>query len=219
MPSSCDRQCPAPRRECIIPVWRENDCRLLPIRAGIASERVPKSTRFRRSTARNQQPPMHTFAAIGSKLLICLTALAMPFQASWAESCGCPVGEESPHAAAEPFPANCCSKEIEAKPTCRSADSTMPTCCGAACEPNRDSCCGCGPECACVQRDESSTRPPMPAPGNGRSQTSLAFSVVPMVAIHIPVVDGDGRSFPAETDSALCEPGARICVLLCRFTL
>lgn len=163
---------------------------------------------------------MFTSGTITSKLLIWLTAIAMPFQVGWAATCDCCPGDDGAAAVElQPISSSCCRKVADTEPTCCAKSTSQRTCCKMVSNSDRRVGCECGPSCQCVSHDKSPPQPPTPAPDSGRSQTAVESSAFPLSAICVPVADNSGHVLAAEIDSALCESGSQVCVLLCRFTL
>ena len=155
-----------------------------------------------------------------SKRLIWLTAFAMPFQSGWVSNCACSSAIQLTEATSSTTTlACCCCQPRTSKPgRCLADGTSQPTCCSRGTEPDRKVGCQCGPTCQCVDRKDAPNRPAAPAPNNGRSQSVVELAVL-LSNIHIPA--GKNRSIVsvADSDSAFCQPGALVCVLLCRFTL
>ena len=102
-------------------------------------------------------PHMLAFGRLASKLLIWLTAIAMPLQAGWARDCGCASTFRS-ELVTSPAPASlgcCCGVAAPkrtccaAKASCCTASKSRQACCSdpaQACQPTG---CQCGPSCRC----------------------------------------------------------------------
>ena len=155
---------------------------------------------------------------IATKLLIWLTAIALPFQTSLATQCGCssvkgPVAATSSSLGAS----GCCT--AAATPVSECCNKPQRSCCKASCGPDQDACCGCGLNCHCVDRGDGPTRPSAPAPDNGRSHSVTELTFSPPAAICTSLADRSAHALAAEADSAFSQPGTQVCVLLCRFTL
>jgi len=160
--------------------------------------------------------------SITSKLLIWLTAVAMPFQVGWAADCGCRSARDPAAAIAEcPLvPAKCCFKAAAPQPTCCEESPPDRTCCaGGASLAGRETGCQCGPTCRCVDADQSLPQPPATATDNGGSQSAVELAVSPYATICAKVADRTACSLSADFESVFCQPGAQVCVFLCRFTL
>ena len=163
---------------------------------------------------------MHVSRRIASKLLIWLTAILMPFQAGWATNCGCCSAKEPAEATASgPIPTSCCCKPATPKPTCCEGSAPQRTCCKRTSDRDQAVGCQCGPNCQCVNHDQSPTQPPAPAPDNGRGQSVVGSAVSQPATIYVPVADSSAHALAAESDCSFYQPGAQVCVLLCRFTL
>jgi hypothetical protein len=157
---------------------------------------------------------------IASKLLIWLTAVAMPFQAGWAAYCGCHSAQEPAAGAVSRLaePRSCCRAAI---PEATRSEGCVPRqkCCIKRPVPGRGGGCHCGPICPCVRHDEVPTEPAAPAPDNGRGQSLVELAVAPFAAIFSPDASRSGHDLAAEARSAFHLPGAQVCVILCRLTL
>ena len=168
---------------------------------------------------------MIALGRLASKLLICLTAAAMPFQAGWASDCGCPSALEGESASNATAPLACCQAATarpaccEMKATCSNASKSRPTCCCRTVGEGRPGGCQCGPSCHCADRNNSPPLPSAPAPENGRSQSEVNLIASHVAVADLPFSDGDSNACTADPCSAFCLPGTQICVLLCRFTL
>ena len=158
-----------------------------------------------------------------SKLLVCLTAIAVPLQAGWVSSCACTSGthEIRPTAAASPAPDAACSCEVTTpkRSCCGEDDTPQSTHCSKAVQPDRKVGCQCGAGCLCVKRDDSPNQLPAPAGDNGRARTGLEFAAVHVAAAELPADIDHGNTFSSDSDSGFFQSGTQICVLLCRFAL
>ena len=167
---------------------------------------------------------MITFGRLISKLLIWLTAIAMPLQVGWASDCGCassPQGEKA--VSSSPAPLGCCCMARASTPACR---ATKTTCCKAS--ESRSTCCSrvaeasgcqCGPSCRCADHHESQPEPSAPAPENGRCNSEISLAVSNLAATQTLFSDDSSNHFVVELESSFSQPGKQLCVLLCRFTL
>ena len=147
---------------------------------------------------------------LAPKLLIWLTAIAMPLQAGWATARAC-SSATMPAAATSSSPAQGCHCE---------APTPKQSCCREAPKPVRNLGCSCAAGCLC-QRDDSPGQPPVPAPApvNGRAASAVELAVSQVALTDLPA-DGDCSDAPdADYGSALYESGAQACAILCRFTL
>ena len=161
---------------------------------------------------------------LASKLLVCLTAIAVPLQAAWVSSCACSSGahETHPTAAASPAPdaaCGCCEVTTPKQSCCGEDDASQPTHCSKAAQPDRKTGCQCGAGCLCVKRDDPPSPPAAPAGDNGRARSGLEFTAAHVAAAELPADIDRGNTFNSDSDSAFFQSGAQTCMLLCRFTL
>lgn len=172
--------------------------------------------------------PSHFWSDLGmsipgktaSKLLIWLTACLMPFQAVWAVDCGCCSKKARVvTSAAESNSTTCCHKAVGSKPVCCKARVSQRTCCGRVAVVNRGIGCQCGPACTCVDHSPTPAEPPLPPPAEERGQSKVDLAVTSLPTNSSPASLARPRAHGLEAESAFSQPGARICVLLCRFTL
>jgi len=156
---------------------------------------------------------------LAPKLLIYLTAIALPFQAGWATVHTC-SSATSPNAAASSTPQGCHCETAAPTPGCASEGGVLrPSGCHKASKPVRNLGCSCGAGCLC-QRNDSPERPAAPAPAPVNSRASLVELAVSHVAVaDFPTDAGCGELRTADFGSALSCSGAQTCALLCRFTL
>ncbi len=175
---------------------------------------------FRKPTNFHVGLSMQFIGRPASRLLIWLTAVAMPFQAGWALECGCAsAARREATTSFAPAPLGCCCGAAASETSCCKASQPQPTCCGRGSDSERSGGCQCGPTCRCADGDEAPTKPAAPAPDNGRSPSDLKLTFSQVAVADVLVAHDDANAFPAESNSAFYQPGTQICVLLCRFTL
>lgn len=162
---------------------------------------------------------MHAFGRLVSKLLIWLTAIAMPLQAGWAADCGCAIAQPRVAAASNStVPVGCCCcAPVQTSAACCEASKPKRSCCSHAATPDAHLGCQCGPDCRCAERDDSPIEPAAPAPDNGREQSEVKLAVSHAVATAASSADGFACHSLSESVSAFSTPGTQVCVLLCRF--
>ena len=163
---------------------------------------------------------MQRFEQTTSRLLIWLTAIAMPFQAGWSVNCGCcSANQPAAITAVESTPTSCCSKPAKSEFTCCEARAPQRICCTPERDPHQDLGCHCGPSCECVDHQPTPPQRSPSAPDNGRTQSSAELGASQSVAVCATIPFHGDRGHTAGGDSAFCQPSAQVCVLLCRFTL
>ena len=168
---------------------------------------------------------MDAFGRLVSKLLIWLTAIAMPLQAGWAADCGCATAQHRASVASCSSAGCCCCTRARASAACCKslaacckASKPKRLCCSRAAESDAHVGCQCGPNCRCAERGDSPTQPSAPAPDNGREQSEVKLTVAHVVATAANSADGIACHSLTESKSAFSTPGTQVCVLLCRFT-
>ena len=165
---------------------------------------------------------MLLFSRSTTNVLLCLTALAMPVQAFWSSSCGCCSTAHQTAATHSESTHECCGRcsGTMPKPACCSQDDAQKaTCCGKTSEPDEKIGCQCGTGCHCCESDDTPSRSPIPAPDDGRSRSVVELAVSDVAAINVPVAPDRGNAAGGDSGSDFFQPGAHVCVLLCRFTL
>ena len=165
---------------------------------------------------------MMLFSRSTTNVLLCLTALAMPLQAVWSSSCECCSAARPAAATPSESTGECCGQCPDTMPKpgcCTEDDSPKGTCCGKTSEPQGKTGCQCGTGCRCYKSDETPSPSPLPAPDNGRSRSVVELAVSDVAAIHVPVAPDRGNAAGGDCGSVFFQPGAHVCVLLCRFTL
>lgn len=158
---------------------------------------------------------------IVSTLLVWLTAIAMPFQTGWQANCGCGT-ENKPTVALAPRLAStdgCCKAPTTTRRCCEGAPQQR-TCCDTMSASDSKAGCQCGWDCHCVGHGHAPpTQPSLPASSDERTPSNVPTALCQLAVIGSAATDGNTAVFAAEAGFFFSEPGAPLCVLLCRFTL